>query len=183
MATESTSSKPAPERASSGSSSQGAADTSGTAEERGTVEGARGGERGGPGAVETTVRRVLAGLAGLALVIGFFLPWRQATTLDPVSVTGFDVITKGLMAAGTRLAVGAVPLCGLALLAAAYVGRRASQLLSLVAGLALLLVGTWQVLSYLALSIGVGLWVVAGASLVAMLAGIPWRRMLRGAMN
>jgi hypothetical protein len=134
----------------------------------------------GPGAVDAMLRRGVALVSGLLLVVGFFLPWRQATPLDPVSVTGLDIVLKGLMDPSTRYAVLAVPLVGIVLLIAGYVGRRSSLFVGLLAGVSLILVGAWQILSYLAESIGTGLWIVAGAALLALIGGIPWQRVVRG---
>ena len=134
----------------------------------------------GPGAVDAALRRGVALVSGVALIVGFFLPWRQATALDSVSVSGLDIVLKGLMEPSTRYAVLAVPLLGITLLVAGYVGRRTALFVGLLAGLTLILVGAWQTLSYLAESIGTGLWVVAGASLLALIGGIPWQRIVRG---
>ena len=136
-------------------------------------------ERSGPGAIDATLRRGVALVSGLLLVVGFFLPWRQATSMDPVSVTGLDIVLKGLMEPSTRYAVMAVPAVGLVLLVAGYVGRRSSLTVGLIAGISLILVGAWQILTYLAESIGTGLWIVACASLLALIGGIPWQRIFR----
>lgn len=134
----------------------------------------------GPGVIDSTLRRGVALVAGIALIVGFFLPWRQATGLDAVSISGLDIVTKGLLVdENTRYVALAVPLCGLVLLVGGYVGRTTALVVSLIAGLSLVLVGAWQVLTYLAQSIGLGLWITAAAAFVAVIGGIPWQRMLR----
>ena len=124
-----------------------------------------------------------AKVSGLALVVGFFLPWQQATSLDAISVTGFDIVMKGLLDSGARAAVMTVPALGLVLLGLAYLGRRASLVGGLLVGVTLLLVGTIQTLQYLAQSIGIGLWVVAAASFLALVGGVPWRRLIKGMLS
>lgn len=134
----------------------------------------------GPGIVDATLRRGFALLSGLALVVAFFLPWIEATDLNLRSLTGLQIVLDGDMQASTRAAVFAVPMLGLVLLVAGYVGRRSALFVGLLAGISLTLVGAWQTLSYLAESIGAGLWVVAAASMLALIGGIPWQRVIRG---
>jgi len=137
----------------------------------------------GPGRVDSFFRRFIAGGAGLALVIGFFLEWQQVTALSPESYTGFQLVLRDTLDAGQRAAMWAVPGLGILLIALGYLGRTPALLGSLLVGLSLLLVGTWQTLAYLAQSIGPGLWITAGAAFVALLGGIPWQRIIRGVRN
>lgn len=134
----------------------------------------------GPGVVDATLRRGVALLSGLALVVSFFLPWIEATDLNLRSLTGLQIFLDGDMQSTTRAAVFAVPALGMILLVAGYVGRRSALFVGLLAGISLIVVGAWQTLSYLAESIGAGLWVVACASLLAFIGGIPWQRIIRG---
>ena len=119
----------------------------------------------------------------MALVVAFFLPWLQATDLNLRTLTGLQIVLDGEMEGSTRAAVAAVPTLGVILLVAGYVGRRSALLVGLLAGVSLLVVGMWQTLSYLANSIGTGLWVVAGASLLALVGGIPWQRIWKAARS
>ncbi len=133
----------------------------------------------GPGRVDAFIRRFVAGGAGLALVVGFFLTWQQQLGVND-SYTGFQLATEDTVDAGQRAAMWAVPAFGVILIGLGYLGRRPALLGSLLIGLSLLLVGTWQTLAYLAQSIGPGLWITAGAAFVALLGGIPWQRIIRG---
>ena len=140
-------------------------------------------EKTGPGAVDATLRRGFALISGMALVVAFFLPWLQATDLNLRTLTGLQIVLDGEMENSTRAAVAAVPTLGVILLVAGYVGRRSALFVGLLAGVSLLVVGMWQTLSYLANSIGTGLWVVAGASLLALVGGIPWQRIWKAARS
>jgi hypothetical protein len=137
----------------------------------------------GPGRIDSFLRRFIAGGAGLALVVGFFLDWQQATAINAESYTGFQLVLKDTFDAGQRAAMWAVPAFGVVLIGLGYLGRKPALLGSLLVGLSLLLVGTWQTLAYLAQSIGPGLWITAGAAFVALLGGIPWQRVIRGVRN
>lgn len=80
-----------------------------------------------------------------------------------------------------RVFIWGVPAVGVVLIALASWGRRPALFGSLFFGLTLLLAGTWKTLTHLAESIGPGLWICAGAALVALVAGIPWQRLIQGA--
>ncbi len=134
-------------------------------------------EHSGPGRIDAFVRRALACIAGLGLVVGFFLNWQQSTEINLESYTGLELALKG------RTAIWAIPAVGGILIALGAWGRRPALLGSMLIGLALLLVGTWQTLTYLAQTIGPGLWITAGAAIVALLGGIPWQRMFRNARS
>ncbi|MCO4773442.1 MAG: hypothetical protein KDA24_25640 [Deltaproteobacteria bacterium] len=141
------------------------------------------GEPAGPGAIDATLRRGVALISGLALVVAFFLPWLEQTDINLRTLTGLQIVLDGEMSSQTRAAVAAVPGLGIILLIAGYVGRRSALFVGLLAGISLIVVGAWQTLSYLAESIGTGLWVVAAASLLAVIGGIPWQRIVRNALN
>ena len=133
-----------------------------------------------PGRVDAFFRRFVAGAAGLALVVGFFLEWKMASGTSTESYTGLKLVMADFTDPGQRAAIWSVPAFGVILIALGYWGRRPALIGSLLVGLSLLLVGLTQVLAYLAQSIGPGLWVTAGAAFVALLGGIPWQRVVRG---
>lgn|GEM_PF-2062043 len=137
----------------------------------------------GPGAIDSTLRRGVALISGVALVVAFFLPWIQATEFNLRTMTGLEILLSSDMTSQTRAAVSAVPSLGIILLIAGYVGRKAALFVGLLAGITLVLVGAWQIGTYLAESIGAGLWVVAGASLLALIGGIPWQRIVKNALH
>lgn len=134
----------------------------------------------GPGKIDAFLRRFIAGGTGLALVISFFLEWQQPAGANMESYTGLKLVMADALDQGQKAGILAVPALGTLLIALGYWGRRPALLGSLLVGLGLLLMGTWQTLAYLAQSIGPGLWMAAGAAFIALLGGIPWQRIFRG---
>ena len=134
----------------------------------------------GPGRIDAFLRRFIAGATGLVLVISFFLEWQQPAGANMESYTGLKLVMADALDQGQKAGILAVPGLGALLIALGYWGRRPALVGSLLVGLGLLLVGTWQTLLLLAQSIGPGLWLAAGAAFVALLGGIPWQRIFRG---
>ncbi len=134
----------------------------------------------GPGRIDAFFRRAVACGTGLALVVAFFFDWQRGSGVNLESYSGLDLATKGTLDPVQAAAIWAVPLLGALLVGLGAWGRRPALIGSLLIGLSLLLVGTWQTLAFLAQSIGPGLWISAGAAFVALLGGIPWQRIIRG---
>lgn len=115
--------------------------------------------------------RLAAGLAGAALLIGFFLPWLDVGgLLGAGQASGFDMVLKADGFSVLRAALTAIPVAGAVLAAAALKGGVLAARVSLLVGLALLGFGVYQVgKSFLSVT-GPGLWLVIGATLAAIVA-------------
>ncbi len=107
--------------------------------------------------------------AGLALAVGFFLPWIDFGGVFRVS--GFDVVWHGGAAFYTRALLALLPLAGVALAIAGLTGSRSAPLLGFTIGggvLGYVLVKTvWSFL----ITTGWGMWLVLGGAAVALAAG------------
>jgi hypothetical protein len=118
---------------------------------------------------------VAAGLAGAALVAGFFLPWLDTGLGGSGLASGLDMVLKANGLSPLRVVLALVPLAGLALVAAAVKGGALATRTSLIVGLALLGYGTYQVgRSFIEIT-GLGLWLVIAGTVVAVVAPLVGR--------
>lgn len=125
--------------------------------------------------------RVLQGLSGVGLIIGFFMPWIKLG--ETVSLSGFSlVLTGGLeqLSPPSRGLIFSIPLIGLALLATAIKGFRGLGWAGLATGILIGLVGMYTLISAFLDSTGVGMWLVSGAALLAMGTGALALRLSKG---
>jgi len=120
--------------------------------------------------MENNARKVIL-LCGVALVAGFFLPWISAGGFFKVS--GWDMVAHGDT---FSLLLALIPLTGLGLIGASLGDGRAARGAAFFVGGGILVyfVGStaWAFLK----TTGVGLWMVLGASFVALTAGLASRR-------
>jgi hypothetical protein len=107
--------------------------------------------------------------AGVALMVGFFLPWIDLGGF--VRVSGFDAVWHGGAAWYTRGLLALLPFAGAALALAGLTGSRSAPLLGLGVGggvLGYVLVKTvWSFVE----TTGWGMWLVLGGATVALVAG------------
>lgn len=126
------------------------------------------------------VLRVLMGIAGLTLLVGFFLPWFHfgpdlpanfaIPALRPLS--GFDLALRPDLAGTPSGMLWLIPGLGVALAIAAFMGFRYAPQLAVAIGtwcigysIYVLLKSFWQ-------HTGAGLWVVAGGVFLVLVFGI-----------
>ena len=106
--------------------------------------------------------------AGIALAVGFFLPWIDFGGL--IRVSGFDVVWHGGAPFFTRALLALLPLAGGVLALAGLTGSRSAPLVGFTVGggvLGYVLVKTvWGFLQ----TTGWGLWLVLGGAAVALVA-------------
>jgi hypothetical protein len=118
----------------------------------------------------TRANWVLVG-AGVALVVGFFLPWLDAGGLFGVS--GWDFVSE---ASGidflTKVILCLVPLMGAALAIAGLGGGKPAANTAMVAGASILGYTFYKVAWVFFKASGVGLWLVLGAALLALIYGL-----------
>lgn len=119
-------------------------------------------------------RRMLLGLCGVVLVLGFFLPWVTAGTALELSGLGLAISGGEMVQAvsgGGRFLLFLAPLMGGVLIAGAFTGHRATPWVGILGSGALLLFGIIHVISFFLSSTGVGLWLVVFAALFTLVVG------------
>jgi hypothetical protein len=121
------------------------------------------------------VERVLFGLCGSLLLIGFFLPWVAAGAL--LSISGLGLVFAsgemvGMVSGSNRFMLVAVPVLGVLLLCASILGHRATRWLAVVGAGALLLFGFFIVLKLFITSTGLGMWLVIFSALASLSVGL-----------
>ena len=127
----------------------------------------------------TTTRSWLARgsliLAGLALGLGFFLPWLRLAGL--ASISGFGLmVTDGqaveMISGPHRLLLFAVPLFGVARVIGGITGHRIAAWLALAAGVIVVGDGLVTLVMLFLNTTGIGMWLVIGGSLMALVTGL-----------
>lgn len=119
--------------------------------------------------------RAVVLLAGLGLLVGFFLPWLHFGEVAAVSGLSLMVSSGSAVDALAGPASGLlimIPACGAGLIACSAYGPRASVIAALVAGIAILGFGVVTLARVFLQTMGSGMWIVAGSSLLAVGAGI-----------
>jgi hypothetical protein len=126
--------------------------------------------------------RGLLGLAGLGLLVGFFMPWLVLGHVAALS--GFSLmVTRGevveMISGSHRVMLFAVPLLGVVLLAGAFFGHRSMVWIGTISGVCLLVFGLFTLISLFFATTGLGMWVVVFSAFLALgvgLVGIGKRR-------
>ena len=137
-------------------------------------------EQAGGATLVTMVARVALALAGLGLVVGFFLPWVRIG--DVVILSGLTMALTGgemvqALSGPLRAIVFVVPLAGLIMLATAIRGARAIGLAGLAGGLLVFATGVITLIRAFLDSTGAGMWVVVLSALTATAVGfVVYRR-------
>jgi hypothetical protein len=105
-------------------------------------------------------------VAGLALVVGFFLPWIDLG-IGP-RASGLDVVRHATDSGFFRWMVLAVPVLGLAMVLTGATGSRHARVVSLATGFVLVGYGVFKTVhTFFAVS-GFGLWLVIAAGCAAL---------------
>jgi hypothetical protein len=118
--------------------------------------------------------RVIFGLCGALLVLGFFLPWVIAGTALELSGMGLvfaggDVV-QAISGSG-RFLLFIIPILGALLVTGAIYGHRLTPWLGALGAGILLVFGTIHVISLFVSSTGVGMWLVVFSALATLLFG------------
>jgi hypothetical protein len=121
------------------------------------------------------VERVLFGLCGALLLIGFFLPWFVVGAM--MSVSGLSLVFTtgelvGMLAGANRLLLIAVPLFGLALLGGSILGHRITRWLAVGSSGVILLFGFVILVRLFLSSTGLGMWLVILSALLSLSIGL-----------
>jgi hypothetical protein len=118
--------------------------------------------------------RMIMGLTGIALVVGFFMPWIDVGGLHGVS--GYDLVKNEHLATSTRLILALCPLGGALLALAAFARSAAAAKISVAMGAGVLGYTTFK-LAYGFLKVtGWGLWMVLAGGAVALVLGLSGRK-------
>jgi hypothetical protein len=113
-------------------------------------------------------------LAGLALVVGFFLPWIDVGGVFTVS--GFAMVWRGEGGGIGRFLLAMVPLVGVALACAGVLGSRKAAGIALAAGGGIFGYFLWTLARGFIATTGIGLWLVLGASVAALVFGLTAKK-------
>lgn len=121
------------------------------------------------------VVRVLCFLAGLGLLLGFFLPWFRLADLAVVSGISLMLTSGAMVEALTGPSRGMlilIPVCGAALVATSVFVPRASAVAALGSGAVILLFGLFTLARVFLQTVGAGMWLVVASSLLAAGVGV-----------
>ena len=139
-----------------------------------------------PGLAERAGDQLLRGivfLAGVGLLVGFFLPWLRLGEFAAMSGLSL-MVTSGTavsqIAGPARGLLILIPACGAALVGCSLLGHRASVLAGLIAGVAVLGFGLFTLARVFLETMGSGMWIVAASALIAIGAGIAGIARTRG---
>ena len=124
--------------------------------------------------------RVLLGLAGLALLVGFFLPWLRIPPL--IDTSGLDLLLDDGDAIGAtqRWLLLIAPVAGLIMTAVGFLGLRWSGRVAVGLGVTVILCGAVVLIVLFFRHTAVGLWLIFGGSFTAVISGLfAWLRPLR----
>ena len=121
------------------------------------------------GMTRDTNASLLLGLTGVAMVLGFFLPFLDVGAVATAS--GWDIVTSARFAWTTRLAVGALPIAGGVLALAGFAGAAEARKISFAVGATALGFMAFKLAWGFLKVTGVGLWLVIAAAAVALVVG------------
>lgn len=118
--------------------------------------------------------RAAIGATGVAMLVGFFLPWvrRQLEEGDEtVLLSGLSLVQQESLAGTPPIAIIVVPLLGTALAAIAFTGFRFTAYVAI--GVSVLLFGyaAYVFFQLFVQHTGLGLWITTGAAFLSLLLG------------
>lgn len=118
--------------------------------------------------------RVLIGVTGLAMLVGFFFPWVRRELEaegETVLLSGLSLLQQESLAGTPPIAVIMVPVLGTALAAIAFTGFRYTAYVAI--GVSVLLFGyaAYVLFQLFVQHTGLGLWITTGAAFLSLLFG------------
>jgi hypothetical protein len=121
------------------------------------------------------VERVLFGLCGALLLVGFFMPWFVAGTM--ISMSGLGLVFAsgemvGMLAGANRLLLIVVPVLGVLLMGGSILGKRVTRWLAVGGSGLILLFGFIILVRFFISSTGLGMWLVIVSSLLGLSIGL-----------
>jgi hypothetical protein len=113
--------------------------------------------------------QIIAVGAGAALVAGFFLPFFSQ---GGFSISAWGMVRHGMLAWTTAAALIAIPIAGVLLAIAGMSSEKAARTGAVATGVGILgymfVKMAWEIIA----GTGIGLWMIVGASVVALVAGL-----------
>lgn len=137
--------------------------------------GLRDAEPNGSGRMSDLALRAIVFLAGLGLLVGFFLPWLRFGEIAAVSGLSLMVSSGTAVDALTGPSRGLlilIPACGAAMIGTSFLGPRFSIVAALASGVAILVFGMITLARVFLETVGSGMWIVVVSALMAIGAGI-----------
>lgn len=122
-----------------------------------------------------TNERTYLGVAGLVLVVGFFLPWIDVGGV--LGLSGWDLVRDPhMLDPATRVILALCPVLGGALALAAFSRSPRAGTLARIAGAGVLGYTSFKVAYVFVKITGWGLWLVLAAACFALIGGLAARR-------
>jgi hypothetical protein len=118
-------------------------------------------------------QRGLLGFSGLLLLLGFFLPW--VTIGDVANISGLELVIHDNLPSWQRVMLGFCPLVSLVLMAVAGFGVKGARWFGVGAGGCVLGYGLFTIAYIVFNMIDVGIWMVMGGGIIAMVTGLAFR--------
>jgi len=113
-------------------------------------------------------------VAGLALVVGFFLPWVDIGGM--ITASGWTIVWRAEGATTTRILLGFVPVIGALLALAGLTASRKTTGIALAAGGGILGYFVWSFARGFFATTGLGLWLVIAGAIVALGVGLASKK-------
>lgn len=115
--------------------------------------------------------RALVGFSGLSLLIGFFLPWFRVEA-DAEHASGLTLMLSDSVGGTPAMLLVAVPILGVLISAAAFMGFRWTAHGAIGVAALLLAYGLWVLLRLFVEHTALGLWIVVGGAFITLLLGV-----------
>ena len=119
-------------------------------------------------------QRLILAATGVALVVGFFLPWLDISGVRG-TVSGWEMVNTSGLDWFTRIALFLCPLAGFMLTLAALGKSKSASSIALAAGGGVLGYTFYKLAWGFVKVTGVGLWLVLAAAVVALVLGLASR--------
>lgn len=121
--------------------------------------------------------RAIVLVAGLGLLVGFFLPWMrfgQFAALSGLSLMVSSGSAVDALAGPSRGLLVIIPVCGAALVASAIFAPRVAALVSLISGIVILAFGLFTLARLFFETVGPGMWIVVVSALASAAVGLAY---------
>ncbi len=115
--------------------------------------------------------RALVGFSGLSLLVGFFLPWFRVEA-DAEHASGLTLMLSDSVGGTPAMLLVAVPILGVLISAAAFMGFRWTAHGAIGVASLLLAYGLWVLLRLFVEHTALGLWIVVGGAFITLLLGV-----------
>jgi hypothetical protein len=116
--------------------------------------------------------RALVGFSGLSLLVGFFLPWFRLDATADEYASGLTLMTGESVGGTPPMLLVAVPILGVLISAAAFMGFRWTAHGAIGVAALLMAYGLWVLLRLFVEHTALGLWVVVGGAFITLLLGV-----------